>query len=119
MKVETDMSYPLKNSQNHLNGSTVLIVDDHPTNLSVAVDALSELGTNVLVASSGRRGLERAEYARPDLILLDIMMPDIDGLEVCCRLKKKAATQAIPVIFMTALTDTVDKVKGLQAGGID
>ncbi|MEL6161073.1 MAG: response regulator [Cyanobacteria bacterium J06627_32] len=99
--------------------STILIVDDNPRNLSVAVDSLSELGATVIIARSGESGLKRARYAEPDLILLDILMPDMDGFEVCQQLKQDIKTSAIPIIFMTALSDTVNKVKGLRAGGID
>ncbi len=99
--------------------STILIIDDNPNNLSVAVDSLSELGATVIIARSGERGLKRANYAEPDLILLDILMPDMDGFEVCRRLKLGAKTRTIPVVFMTALTETEDKVRGLRSGGID
>ena len=102
-----------------LHSSTILIIDDNPHNLSVAVDSLSELGATVIIARSGERGLKRASYAQPDLILLDILMPDMDGFEVCRRLKLDAKTRTIPVVFMTALTDTEDKVRGLRSGGID
>jgi len=114
------MNYaPSNTTNNNFHNSTILIIDDHPHNLSVAVDSLSELGATVIVARSGKGGLKRAKYAQPDLILLDIMMPEMDGFEVCCQLKSNAQTQSIPVIFMTALTETEDKVKGLQSGGID
>lgn len=104
---------------NETRASTILIVDDNPRNLSVAVDSLSEIGATVIIARSGQSGLKRARYAEPDLILLDILMPEMDGFEVCQQLKQDTKTSAIPVIFMTALSDTVNKVKGLRAGGID
>lgn len=113
------MVNPLASASNHFSTSTILIVDDNPNNLHVAVDSLSELGATVIIALSSQRGLKRAEYARPDLILLDILMPEMNGFEVCRRLKQNPITQAIPVIFMTALADTADKVRGLQVGGID
>ncbi len=98
---------------------TVLIVDDNPNNLGVLFDFLSEAGFKVLVAKNGKRGIQRVEYTKPDLILLDIMMPEMDGFEVCRILKSRQETQAIPIIFMTALSDTIDKVKGLQLGAED
>ncbi|MGB3691864.1 MAG: hybrid sensor histidine kinase/response regulator [Spirulinaceae cyanobacterium] len=99
---------------------TILVVDDNPTNLGVVVDFLYEYGVETLTSRSGESCIERAEYACPDLILLDVMMPPgIDGFETCCRLKANPQTKAIPVIFMTALSGTEDKVKGLEVGGVD
>jgi diguanylate cyclase (GGDEF)-like protein len=98
----------------------ILLVDDNPTNLRILLESLKESGYKTLVARSGEGALRQAEFARPDLILLDVMMPPgIDGFETCRRLKKNKATQDIPVIFMTALSDTVDKVKGFEVGGVD
>ena len=97
----------------------VLMVDDTPANLGVLYELLSEAGYDVLVAEDGESALERAAYARPDLILLDVMMPGIDGFETCRCLKEQPDTQDIPVIFMSALSDTVDKVKGLRLGAVD
>jgi PAS domain S-box-containing protein len=97
----------------------ILIVDDTPTNLEMLLDCLEEYGFKVVVAEDGESALEMAEYAPPDLILLDILMPEMDGFETCRRLKTNPATQDIPVIFMTALTDKVDKVKGLNLGAVD
>ena len=99
--------------------ATLLIVDDVPANLGVVVDSLDEHGLRVLVAQDGEEGLRRAALVRPDLILLDVMMPGIDGFEVCRRLKADAATRDIPVIFMTALADTANKLAGFAAGGVD
>lgn len=98
---------------------TILIVDDTPTNLEVLFDFLSNAGFRVLFAEDGESALEKANYAAPDLILLDILMPGIDGFETCRRLKESEATKSIPVIFLTALTDTVDKVKGFSLGAVD
>jgi light-regulated signal transduction histidine kinase (bacteriophytochrome) len=98
---------------------TILIVDDTPTNLEVLFDFLSNAGFRVLFAEDGESALEKAHYALPDLILLDILMPGIDGFETCRRLKQSESTQAIPVIFLTALTETVDKVKGFSLGAVD
>ncbi|BAZ13014.1 response regulator receiver sensor signal transduction histidine kinase [Calothrix sp. NIES-4071] len=99
--------------------NTILIVDDNPANLSVLSDALDEEGFEIWVAKSGKVALERVQYALPDLILLDIMMPEIDGYETCRQLKVNSQTQDIPVIFMTALSDTVNKVEGFQVGAVD
>ncbi len=99
--------------------ATILIVDDTPANISVLLEALEQHGYKVLVARDGDSALEQAGYARPDLILLDVMMPGIDGFETCRRLKQADETQGIPVIFMTALAETEDKVRGFAAGGVD
>jgi len=98
---------------------TLLIIDDTPTNLGVVANDLEEYGFEIMVARNGKRGIELAEYARPDLILLDVMMPGMDGFETCHRLKAKAVTKDIPVIFMTALTDIEGKVKGFEVGAVD
>src|ERR671933_232556 len=97
----------------------ILIVDDTPANLEVLLDFLEDSGFKVWVAEDGESAIEGAEYAPPELILLDVLMPGIDGFETCRRLKANPATQDIPVIFMTALTDTVDKVRGLSLGAVD
>lgn len=98
---------------------TVLIVDDNPVNLGVLVEHLEDNGYRVAVAQGGEEALKRAEFVQPDLILLDVMMPGIDGFEVCRRLKANPDTKAIPVIFMTALADIHDKVTAFSAGGVD
>ena len=97
----------------------ILIVDDNPTNIQVLSDLLKEYEFKVLVAKDGETCLHRLEKIRPDLILLDVLMPGIDGFETCRRLKASPATKEIPVIFMTALTDPVDKLKGLTIGAVD
>ncbi|NMG07445.1 response regulator [Brasilonema sp. UFV-L1] len=97
----------------------ILIVDDTPTNLEVLFDFLAASGFSVLVAEDGESALARSEYAPPDLILLDILMPGMDGFETCSRLKANQLTKDIPIIFMTALSETVDKVKGLNLGAVD
>ena len=97
----------------------ILIVDDNPTNIQVLSDLLKEYGFKVLVAKDGETCLHRLEKIRPDLILLDVLMPGIDGFETCRRLKASPATKEIPVIFMTALADPVDKLKGLTIGAVD
>ncbi|MEZ0247316.1 MAG: EAL domain-containing protein [Methylophilaceae bacterium] len=98
---------------------TILIVDDTPANVAVIVDSLEHHGFRVVVAQDGEEGLQRALFVKPDLILLDVMMPELDGFEVCRRLKSHAETCAIPVIFMTSLTETEDKLSGFKAGGVD
>ncbi|MGZ8221663.1 MAG: PAS domain S-box protein [Methylobacter sp.] len=98
---------------------TILIVDDTPANLSLVVDGLGNRGYRIVVAQDGAEGLRRAAFAKPDLILLDVMMPGIDGFEVCRRLKRNADTADIPVIFMTALAETEHKVACFEAGGVD
>ena len=97
----------------------ILLVDDNPTNLKVLSEAMANSGWTLLVATDGTRAIKQAEYAKPDLILLDVMMPGIDGFETCSRLKENSQTQEIPVIFMTALNDTENKVKGLNIGAVD
>ena len=99
--------------------SVVLIVDDVLDNLAVLHDALDESGFMVLVADNGKAALERAELAQPDIILLDAMMPEMDGFEVCRKLKTNIKTSHIPVIFMTGLTESEHVVAAFQAGGID
>jgi len=97
----------------------VLIVDDVPDNLAVLHDALDEAGYTVLVATHGEAALQRALQAQPDIVLLDAMMPGMDGFEVARRLKAQAETAHIPVVFMTGLTDTEHVVAAFQAGGVD
>jgi len=99
--------------------STVLIIDDTPANLGVMVECLETQGLRVLIAQDGEEGLRRAELVRPDIILLDVMMPRLDGFEVCRRLKSMAAVQDTPVIFMTALSESREKILGFEVGGVD
>jgi len=103
----------------HRENEALLLVDDNPTNLQVLYQTLETTGCKLLVAKNGESALSIAQKASPDLILLDIMMPGIDGFEVCRRLKNDPATANIPVIFLSALTDTKDKVQGLQLGAVD
>ncbi|ALV08226.1 response regulator transcription factor [Roseateles depolymerans] len=100
-------------------GDRVLLVDDVPDNLSLLHDALDEHGYTVLAATSGEAALTRALQGRPDIVLLDAMMPGMDGFEVARRLKADPATAHIPIIFMTGLTETEHLVAALQAGGVD
>ena len=98
---------------------TVLVVDDSPTLLLALLDHLSAQGFLVILAHDAREGLMRAALAAPDLILLDIVMPGLDGFEACRRLKADAATRDVPVIFMTGLSDAKQIVSGFSAGGVD
>ncbi|MEB3214273.1 MAG: response regulator [Leptolyngbyaceae bacterium] len=97
----------------------ILVVDDNPANIKVLFDFLQGSSFRVFVAKSGESALEKIEETTPDLILLDILMPGIDGFETCKRLKENPKTKNIPVIFMTALSEASDKVKGLNLGAID
>jgi DNA-binding NarL/FixJ family response regulator len=97
----------------------VLIVDDTPDNLALLSDALDLAGYMVLVAMDGTSALERMQRRRPDVVLLDAMMPGIDGFETCRRIKAQAELADIPVLFMTALSDSEHVLEGFAAGGID
>jgi DNA-binding NarL/FixJ family response regulator len=100
-------------------GHVVLIVDDVPENLAVLSDALDEAGHTVLVATDGVSALERLMLVMPDLILLDAVMPGIDGFETCRRMKLMDSARDVPVVFMTGLTETEHVVRGFEVGGID
>lgn len=97
----------------------VLIVDDIPSNLNFLSEVLHLEGIGVMLATSGADALEIARYKHPDLILLDIAMPMMDGYEVCAKLKSNPATQDIPVIFLTARTEPEDILKGFHTGAVD
>lgn len=98
---------------------TLLLVDDAPINLELVLESLEREGYEVLVALDGEEALERAARVRPDLILLDVMLPGVDGFEVCRRLKAHPELADIPVIFMTSLSAPRDKLTGFAAGGVD
>jgi DNA-binding response OmpR family regulator/DNA-binding CsgD family transcriptional regulator len=102
-----------------LSGARVLVVDDVPANLGALGEFLTAAGGKVFVAQSGAAALARIASADPDLILLDVSMPGLDGLEVCRRLKADAAWAEVPVLFITALGDVADKIAGFAAGGVD
>jgi sigma-B regulation protein RsbU (phosphoserine phosphatase) len=103
-----------------MTSESILLVDDNPTNLQMLFQLLEKsVGCKLLVAKNGETALTIARKTKPDLILLDIMMPGIDGFEVCRRLKADPATAPIPVVFLSALDETADKVKGLQLGAVD
>lgn len=97
----------------------ILIVDDNSTNLAVICEALTNAGFEIAVATNGENAIKQSNYDPPDLILLDVDMPGIDGFETCKKLKDNPLTHQIPIIFMTALNDTRDKVKGLNLGAVD
>jgi DNA-binding NtrC family response regulator len=99
--------------------ATVLIVDDEPLNVDLLEQELGAAGYRTLAAASGEEALAVAAKSQPDLILLDVMMAGIDGYETCKRLKAAEATRTIPVIFLTALTDTFEKVRAFRLGAVD
>lgn len=100
------------------NGGTVLIVDDTETNIDILLESLSD-DFDLSVAMDGETALLLVEEIHPDLILLDIMMPGMDGYEVCRRLKSDSSTENIPVVFLTAMTDAEDEARGLELGALD
>lgn len=102
-----------------IKGATVLIVDDNLTNLRVLIDFLHANGFETLIAQSGEGALEQVQYASPDIVLLDVRMPGMDGFETCIRLKNDSRTKDIPVIFMTALAGEQDKIRGFRCGASD
>ncbi|MDM8529685.1 diguanylate cyclase [Anaerolineales bacterium HSG25] len=97
----------------------ILIVDDKPNNLYILRNYLCEAGFKVLMLNSGQAALKRVAYIKPDIILLDVMMPGMDGFETCRRLKKNGVTKDTPIIFVTAKTETIDKVDGLEMSAVD
>ena len=99
--------------------NSILVVDDMPENLRLLTQLLNHSGYEVRAVSDGAFGLESAKAMPPDLILLDIRMPNMDGYEVCEQLKADERTRGIPVIFLSALSDVADKLKGFQVGGVD
>ncbi|MEH1865681.1 MAG: response regulator [Nostoc sp.] len=99
--------------------SLILVVDDTTTNLEIVFGILTNVGFKVVTENNGKRAVKQAEDILPDLILLDVMMPGIDGFETCQKLKENSVTCDIPVIFMTANSDTNSKVKGLSIGAVD
>ncbi|MGD9330229.1 MAG: SpoIIE family protein phosphatase [Desulfobacterales bacterium] len=97
----------------------ILLVDDNPINLQVLMETLQERGSRLLIAKDGKAALGITRKTMPDLILLDIMMPEMDGYEVCRHLKADPATTGIPIIFLSAMDRTEDKVSGLKLGAVD
>ena len=100
------------------NKQTILIVDDERLNRNILVDILKR-DYKIILTKDGKQALERANSNPPDLILLDIMMPEMDGYEVCKNLKEKEQTKDIPVIFITAMKDAADEAKGFDLGAVD
>jgi len=98
---------------------TILIVDDNFISLNILLEFLNQKGFKTLIAQDGETAIRRAEIGRPNLILLDIMMAGMDGFQTCKKLKTIEKTKDIPVIFLTALTDTVNQMKGFEVGGVD
>jgi len=99
--------------------SRILVVDDTPANIQALAGTLKEKGYQISVATNGRQALEVIDRVRPDLILLDVMMPEMDGFETCRRIKASTAWREIPIIFLTAKTETADIVKGFELGAVD
>ena len=97
----------------------ILVVDDTPANLSLLLDALGEAGHEILVAESGRSALALLDHTTPDLILLDFVMPGMDGIATCLRLKERPECREVPVLFMTALDEPEQKVRAFAAGALD
>jgi two-component system sensor histidine kinase/response regulator len=108
----------LAEDMKHTKGS-ILVVDDTPANLKLLAELLKTRGYSVRPVPNGRLALSGAQAIPPDLILLDVRMPEMDGYEVCRQLKSNEATSAIPVIFISAMSDTTDKLKGFSVGGVD
>jgi len=99
--------------------AVILLVDDNLNNLKLLIEYLKHSGLKVLIARNGEEAIQRAKLAIPDLILLDIMMPGMNGYDTCKQLKDNPQTSEIPIIFMTALADTSNKVKGFEHGAVD
>jgi signal transduction histidine kinase len=98
---------------------TILIIDDIPNNVELLCEFLDDAGYKVLVETNSHNVIDKVKYSMPDLILLDIMMPEVNGFEVCHLLQTEVTTKNIPIIFITAITDTFNKVKGLNLGAVD
>src|SRR5262245_59138091 len=97
----------------------ILVVDDTPANIRSVAATLKDEGYRLSVAKNGKQALDVVERIRPDLILLDVTMPELDGFETCRRIKSAAAWRDIPVIFLTARTSAADLVKGFESGAVD
>ena len=97
----------------------ILVVDDTPANIQMLASTLKERGYQISVATNGRQALDVVDRVKPDLILLDVMMPEMDGFETCRRLKSTEQTSQIPIIFLTAKTETTDIVQGFELGAVD
>lgn len=98
---------------------TILLVDDRPQDLLLLINHFDHAGYDVVVANSGQVALERLQTRTPDLVLLDVVMPEMDGYETCHVLKSKPEMAEVPVLFLTSLSEPVDKIRGFQVGGVD
>ena len=116
---EIDLESPTIKSDLSAISTTILIVDDTPNNLQLLFSYLETAGFKVLLAEDGETAIQIAKTQLPDLILLDVLMPGIDGFTTCSRLKSQRSTKEIPIIFLTALSETVNKVQGFKLGGVD
>lgn len=105
--------------QKNKNRETILIIDDSPTNIEVLSSTLTNAGYKVLTEVNGLSGIDKVKRNPPDLILLDIMMPQLDGFETCRLLQADPSTKDIPIIFITSLSDVEEKIKGLYLGAVD
>ena len=103
----------------NIDNATILVVDDNPTNLSLLLTSLEDVGYRVRIATNGEAALSGSIRVPPDIILLDVIMPGVDGFETCERLKSHPTTRDIPVIFMTAITDSPEEIRGLELGAVD
>ncbi|WP_299595179.1 response regulator transcription factor [uncultured Microbulbifer sp.] len=119
MKPRDDTANPATANADPHTGDIVLVVDDSPDTLSLINDTLEQAGIDALVALDGSQALNIARRLRPDMILLDAVMPGLDGFETCRLLKADPELASIPVIFMTGLTDSENIVRGLESGGVD
>src|SRR5689334_5588550 len=97
----------------------VVVVDDNPTNLDTLLDALSDERLDLAVATDGRTAIDLIEREQPDLVLLDVLLPDINGFEVCRRLKESPQTADVQIVFMTSLSNREHRLQGLRAGAVD
>ena len=98
---------------------TILIVDDTPINLQVLVGFMAGCGYQTLIAEDGLAALEQLDHTRPELVLLDVAMPEMDGFETCRRIKERPEMRDVPILFLTARTEMSDKLKGFDSGGVD
>jgi PAS domain S-box-containing protein len=109
----------MRHAMNTAHSDRILVVDDQPENLQILFDLLTRQGYQVRPAMTGELAIKSAQAETPDLVLLDIRLPDMDGYEVCRQLKADSRTSEIPILFLSILGETFDKVKGFQAGGVD
>ncbi len=117
--VTSDSKPPIHRLPKMSDSATILVVDDTPANIGVLLEALEIAGYHVLVAESGQSALDQLEHATPELTLLDVMMPDLDGFETCARIRADSRYRTIPVIFMTALDEPKQKVRAFEVGAMD